>query len=182
MKKNIYLIAIAFSVFISLHVYTQKPKNIFIFSVKLANQYLQLLVGLTTFSILKILQLISSTWESSPPSRPHMEATTAVDKGSGLSISGWHAYSHPRSRWASCAPPPMGSRRRTRSHCVMRSHHRRTSHRGSSRLASTWRAEPITVAAVIARWSRADARRQRGSRTGSAAGTYIGAVPREQAA
>jgi hypothetical protein len=33
--------------------------------INLANQYLQLLVGSTTFSNRKVLQLISCTWESS---------------------------------------------------------------------------------------------------------------------
>jgi hypothetical protein len=56
-KKSIYIIAILFLVFISLHGCIQKSKNTFIviiiLHVKLANQYLQLLVGLTTFSISK---------------------------------------------------------------------------------------------------------------------------------
>jgi hypothetical protein len=54
-KKSIYIIAILLPVFVSLHSYTQKPQNTFIiiFLVKLASQYLHLLVGSTTFSILK---------------------------------------------------------------------------------------------------------------------------------
>jgi hypothetical protein len=54
-EKSIYFIAIIFSVLFPLHNYTPKtPKHIyFLFHVKLANKYLQLLMGSTTFSILK---------------------------------------------------------------------------------------------------------------------------------
>jgi hypothetical protein len=54
-EKSIYITAILLSVFIFLQPYTQKAKNTFLqlFPVKLANQYLQLLVGLSTFSISK---------------------------------------------------------------------------------------------------------------------------------
>jgi hypothetical protein len=55
-EKSIYITAILLSAFTFLHAYIQKPKNTFyniIFPIKLANQYLQLLVGSTTFSISK---------------------------------------------------------------------------------------------------------------------------------
>jgi hypothetical protein len=51
-EKSIYIIANLLSVFISLHAYTQKHLYYY-FPVKLANQYLQLLVDSTTFYILK---------------------------------------------------------------------------------------------------------------------------------
>jgi hypothetical protein len=54
-EKSISFIAITFSVLISLHAYTIKTqKHLYLlYPDKFANQYLQLLVGLTTFSILK---------------------------------------------------------------------------------------------------------------------------------
>jgi hypothetical protein len=57
-ENSIYFIRITFLVFISLHAYTQKTPLLLLllllFPIKLANQYLQLLVGLTTFSIMKV--------------------------------------------------------------------------------------------------------------------------------
>jgi hypothetical protein len=54
-EKSIYITTILLSAFTFLHVYTQNPKTpiLYYFPIKLANQYLQLLMGLTTFSILK---------------------------------------------------------------------------------------------------------------------------------
>jgi hypothetical protein len=54
-EKSIYFIAIIFSILFPLHNYTPKTQKHFylLFHVKIANKYLQLLVGSTTFSILK---------------------------------------------------------------------------------------------------------------------------------
>jgi hypothetical protein len=54
-EKSIYFIAITFSVLISLHAYTPKTQKhlLLLFPVKFANQYLQLLMGSTTFSVSK---------------------------------------------------------------------------------------------------------------------------------
>jgi hypothetical protein len=88
-EKRIYISAILLLVFIFLHAYTQKPKNLFyiIFPVKLANQYLQLLTCSTTFSLLKGtatdllhlgvinyrvgLEYISPSWEGQIPISIH---------------------------------------------------------------------------------------------------------------
>ena len=63
-----------FSIFILFATIQPKiPKTLASFIVLfiiLANQYLQLLVGSTTFSNRKVLQLISCTWESSAGHQP----------------------------------------------------------------------------------------------------------------
>jgi hypothetical protein len=66
-EKSIYIIAILFLVFISLHAYTQKPKNTFIiiFPGKLATTTFNSSWVRQPFLYWKVLQLISSTWESS---------------------------------------------------------------------------------------------------------------------
>ena len=62
--ESFYLLPFTFSTF------TKNPKNTCIFHCFIYHscyQYLQLLVGSTTFSNWKVLQLISYTWESSVP-------------------------------------------------------------------------------------------------------------------
>jgi hypothetical protein len=53
LKKSTYFTAITFLVLIPLHAYTSKNQKHLLFPVKLANQYLYLLMGSTTFSIFK---------------------------------------------------------------------------------------------------------------------------------
>jgi hypothetical protein len=66
-QKSIFFIAIIFSVLFPLDDYTPKTQKQFylLFPIKLANQYLHLLVGSQPFLYWKVLQLIFSTWESS---------------------------------------------------------------------------------------------------------------------
>jgi hypothetical protein len=73
LSKNFYLLYFTFSSYLLTTLYQKIPKSFITFIVlftKHCNQYPQLLVGSTSVSIQKVLQLIPCTWESSARINP----------------------------------------------------------------------------------------------------------------